>query len=151
MHPETLDHPDPDQLDFDALLAESPRVLSPGDEAADAAVSFTACGADRRRELILMRTMLLAYLRKFPIGRAFQAIDFNHWLDSQPEQPDEHILDRRCTGGLFRQLVHAGILVNAGYATNGGDKARGYNGTMRPIYEIASHDFTALGWIETND
>lgn len=142
---------DPDQLDFDALIAEAPRVESPGDEAADRAVSFTACGAARQRELILMRSMLLDYLRRFPIGREFQAIDFNHWLDSQREQPDEEILDRRCTGGLFRQLVNAGILAQVGFRNNGGDKARGYNGTPRTVYAIASHDFASLGWIEEAD
>ncbi|PCI10399.1 hypothetical protein COB72_03350 [bacterium] len=96
--------------------------------------------------VLKLRWLLQAFLRKHSIGHEFQAIDFSHWAKQQPQCDDS--IEFRSTGGMFVQLVNAGILEQLGYRNNGGNKDTNYHGTPRQAYRIALIDFSRLGWLE---
>lgn len=128
------------------LLAR--REPASGIEAGLAAASLSDDATRRDQALLILRERLIEYVTDHPIGHEFQAIDFHHWLGSQPTQPDWSVMDRRASGGLFLALVNAGVLLNVAVRNNGGNRDRNYHGTPRSVYAIASHDTTPLGWIE---
>lgn len=143
------EYDDPDQMDFAQLLVMDPghRETAEGADIALAASSPDDKSAAYQQDLLIAREQLRRYILTHPIGYEFQAVDFGWWLDSQREQPSDDF-DRRALGGFFIALVNHGVIEEAGYRPNGGNKARNNHSTPRKVYRIASHETTRLGWLE---
>jgi hypothetical protein len=126
------------------------RIPSSGPDAGLAASSLDYGAQDRAEALLILRGQLWRFVRTHGLGHEFQAIDFSTWLKTQEVQPDPSKIDPRATGGLFLDLVRAGIVEKIGYKSNGGDKARNYHSSPRQTYRIIHLDHSLLGWIETH-
>lgn len=96
--------------------------------------------------VLKLRWLLQTFLRNHDIGHEFQAIDFTHWANQQP-QFDQSV-DMRKTGGMFIAMANAGIIEKIGVRNNGGNKGTNYHGTTRHVYRIMMIDFSKLGWLE---
>lgn len=99
------------------------------------------------RAVLKLRWLLWKFLRMHDIGFEFQAIDFTHWAQQQPQY--DQTIDMRATGGMFRQLVSSGIVEKLGYRNNAGNKATNYHGTPRQVYRTIVLDYSKLGWLES--
>lgn len=133
------------QLDFNHLAAQEapPRPASAGAcavarEEAQPVVEAAATGYSpaREAELERIRACLRQYIRHIGVGTQFQAVDFSAWMHRCGSPPDESIVSRTCTGGMFKSLVHRGVLEVVGLRNNAGNPSTGYESTPRSLYIV---------------
>lgn len=126
--------------------AAAPTVAGPGARAAGRIAANRAIESASEPEcpikaaaLDRVRDELARYLARLGVGSEFQAVDFLNDLDRRGMRPSADVLDMRCTGGLFRQLVASGVLRVVGYRPNAGGNATQYSSTPRAVYIIEQH------------
>lgn len=125
---------------------EAPTVAGPGARAAGRIAANRAIEAASSPESPIkaeafdrVRDELARYLARLGVGAEFQAVDFLNDLDRRGMRPSAEVLDMRCVGGLFRQLVRSGVLSITGNRPNAGGRSSNYNSTNRPVYRIEQH------------
>ena len=66
----------------------------------------------------------------------FQAVDFTSRMYELKLWPDKSVFERRGIGAMLKRLVSAGVIIQTGYAQDGGCKHTGHNSAVRPVYQI---------------
>lgn len=105
-------------------------------QAAQRGRSVRAENKERHEATAIVAGGLAEFIYQLGVGAEFQGVDFTSRMYELKLWPDKSVLDRRCTGSMYKRLMTLGVIKEVGYRPDGGCKHTGHNSARRPVYQI---------------